>query len=105
MSELNISPDRHDAVLLGSDNREMIEVWSALVVDIDDRTMTVFGMDGGRKVADVAPVIAYAHVARAAYALASAATVVSGDFDPVLFGQRCAMIAREQIDRCRRGQN
>jgi hypothetical protein len=61
----------------------------------------VFGLEAGRRVSDVLPTIAYAHVAKAAFGLCSTAEICAGEFDPVEFGKRCGAIAREQLVRYR----
>jgi hypothetical protein len=98
MKKINIPEGGHQAVLLG-DQREMVEAWSVLAVEIDAHVVEVFGMDQGLGVDDVVPTIAYAHVAKAAYGLCSAATLDDAEFDPVEFGLRCTAVAREQLAR------
>jgi hypothetical protein len=101
MNELNIPADDHATVLWNDRNREMIETWSEIAVDLDARTLIVFAEGDGRSLTDVFPTLAYAHVARAAFGLCSVADIAGAEFDWVLFGDRCASIAREQLDRYR----
>lgn len=86
-------------MLLSETNAELVDTWNVLVCDIDQRALDVFGQNDGDRLADVMTTLAYAHVARAAYSLADAASFTGRDFDPVVFGERCAKIALEQIGR------
>lgn len=99
MTEINIPADGHETVLLNKTNSELVETWNEVVCDIDQRALDVFGQNDGDRRVDVMTTLAYAHVARAAYSLANAANIIIGDFDPVVFGERCAQIALEQIGR------
>jgi hypothetical protein len=99
-AEMNIPDGDHETVLLG-EHRDMIETWSEVTVDVDARVMQAYGQDEGRALSEVVPTIAYAHIAKAAFSLSSAADICSLNFDPSEFGARCAEIAREQVTRCR----
>lgn len=99
MSELNIPDSDHLTALRNERDREMIETWSEIAVDLDARTVIVYGENAGRSVNEVLQTIAYAHVAKAAFSLGSAAAAGQATFDPAVFGSRCTMIAREQILR------
>ncbi len=99
MTEINIPAGGHEAVLLSEAGSELVETWNEIVCDIDQRALDVFGQNDGDRCVDVMTTLAYAHVARAAYSLANAANIIIGDFDPVVFGERCAQIALEQIGR------
>jgi hypothetical protein len=101
VAKINIPEGGHEAVLRG-ENKEMVETWSALAVELDARVVEVFGENEGKSVSEVVPTLAYAHIAKAAYGMCSAADVAAADFDPAEFGERCAAIAREQMDRYRR---
>lgn len=93
---LNLPRGEHDDVLLG-ELREMVETWSAVAVELDARVMEVYGIEAGRGIADVVPTLSYAHIAKAAFGLCSAAE--TGEFCPIEFGNRCEAIAREQRTR------
>lgn len=101
--EFILPQGHHDDVLLG-EFREMIEMWSAVAVDLDARAATVFGLEEGRTVSEVIPVLAYAHVAKAAFSMSSAADISEVPFDPALFGKTCEAIARGQLTRYQRGK-
>jgi hypothetical protein len=98
-AKINIPEGAHDAVLLNPTHKDMIETWSAVAVEIDARVVETYGVDAGLSVADIVPTLSYAHVAKAAFGLCSAAALHNGSFDPVEFGERCARIAAEQIER------
>jgi hypothetical protein len=89
----------HEAVLRSEINAELVETWNVLVCDIDQRAVNVFGQNDGDRCANVISTLAYAHVDRAAYSLANAADIIISDFDPAVFGERCAKIAPEQVGR------
>lgn len=98
LKPLNLPRGEHDDVLLG-ELREMVETWSAVAVELDAHVMEVYGREAGRSIADVVPTLAYAHIAKAAFGLSAAADSTTADFDTVEFGNRCAAIAREQMQR------
>jgi hypothetical protein len=99
---INLPEGDHDEVM--GEMGPMVHAWSKVVVGFDNMIVQQYGEDAGRAMVDVVSTLAYAHVAKAAWALASAASAADmhpSDFDPVEFGKRCEAIAREQIERYR----
>jgi hypothetical protein len=90
----------HEAVLRSEPHHPMVMAWTDFADQFERLVFEVYGV-GSFPVAEVVPVIAYASVARMAFALCSAAEIAKGFFDPVEFGQSCERIAREQIERYR----
>lgn len=100
---VNLPQGGHDEVLLGA-LQPMLLAWSKVVVGFDNMIVQQHGEGAGRSLVAVVPILAYAHVSKAAWALCSAANIHSGDFDPIVFGARCEAIAREQIERYRNAE-
>lgn len=86
VAKINLSDGDHNAVLRNAPHREMVLEWTNFADQFERLIFEVYGV-GSFPVAEVAPVIAYASVARAAFALCSAAEIAKGSFDPVEFGQ------------------
>ena len=99
MAITNIPQGGHDQVLLGA-NWDVVEKWNGVTSQVDEQLLQHFF----ERRAELIGVFAYAHVAKAAYSLASEATAASSAFDPEEFGKRCADIAREQLGRCQQHQ-
>ena len=97
---INLPEGDHDTVLLGED-REMVCAWVAIVTDAERAVLETYGESQGKPLTDAVGAISYASVSRAAWSLASVASIKQGDFDPVEFGRVCEAIAREQIERYR----
>ncbi|WP_316176532.1 MULTISPECIES: hypothetical protein [unclassified Bradyrhizobium] len=98
MATTNIPQGGHDQVLLSA-NWDVVEKWNGITSQVDEQLLQHFS----DRHAELICVLAYAHVAKAAYSLASEAGAAS-TFDPKEFGKRCADIAREQIERCKQHQ-
>lgn len=98
MAITNIPQGGHDQVLLGAD-WDVVEKWNGVTSQVDEQLLQHFA----DRRDELIGVLAYAHIAKAAYNLASQATAAS-TFDPGEFGRRCADIAREQLSRSQQHQ-
>ncbi|WP_316169121.1 MULTISPECIES: hypothetical protein [unclassified Bradyrhizobium] len=98
MAITNIPQGGHEQVLLGA-NWDVVEKWNGVISQVDEQLLQHY-FD---RRAELIGIFAFAHVAKAAYSLASQANAAS-TFDPEEFGRRCADIAREQLGRCEQRQ-
>jgi hypothetical protein len=98
--EIKLPDEDHDAIVGGEWAPFFNHVATSAQMNEQIAT-THFGADRGKTIEEVAPILAYVNVSRAAWQLISCADVADADFDPVAFGKRCEAIAREQAERYR----
>jgi hypothetical protein len=98
MQKINLPAGSQDEAFLG-EHQALLEQAFKVVNEIEGRRLIDIGALADLSFESVCSILAYAHVAQAAYALADAAATAaaSTEFDPDEFGRRCAAIAREQI--------
>jgi len=100
LQKVELPVGTHSEVLLG-EHREMIVAWDNIISPGERDILTNFGLNQGKSMRDSVGALAYASVSRTAFKLAAVAEIEEGVFDPVEFGRRCEVIAREQIERHR----